>query len=286
MRILLGSVRRYLSFSSRSFSARSGDEVRLEQLKGDHEGIAYLTMHRPEAKNALSRNFVGQLEKCLQDLRTKKEVRVLIMRSTVPGVFCAGADLKERRKMNESDVEGFVERLRNAASAIEDLPMPTIAALDGAALGGGLEMALACDIRVASKTAKLGLVETKLAVIPGAGGTQRLPRIVGPVIAKELILTARVLNGAQAQEIGLVNHVADDGQTVENLALKIASEILPNGPVALRMAKLAINKGMQVSLSDGLAFEKSYYAQIINTKDRIEGLSAFAEKRKPAYKGE
>lgn len=172
---------------------------------------------------------------------------------------------------------------------LEDLPMPTIAALDGVALGGGLEMALACDIRVASSTAKMGLVETKLAVIPGAGGTQRLPRIIGQSLAKELIFTARVLDGTEAHRLGLVNHVQEQnlqGNAAYLKALELAKEILPQGPIALRAAKKAISAGAQTDFDNALAIEKLCYAEVIPTKDRLEGLKAFREKRPPVYTGE
>lgn len=167
--------------------------------------------------------------------------------------------------------------------------MPVIGALDGAALGGGLEMALACDIRTAAANAKLGLVETRLAIIPGAGGTQRLPRVLSPSLAKELIFTARVFTGAEAKEMGICNHSVEQNSTKDAAflkALEIAREILPNGPIGVRMAKKAIDKGINVDLTSGYAIEEACYAQVIPTKDRLEGLKAFAEKRKPSYKGE
>jgi len=191
--------------------------------------------------------------------------------------------------MPPEEVGPFVARLRGLVSSISDMPMPVIAAIDGAALGGGLEMALACDLRVASSEAKMGLVETRLAIIPGAGGTQRLPRLVGPAIAKELIFTARVIDGEEAGRIGLVNKAVpqnDDGDAATSAALALAQEIIPNGPIGVQMGKLAINKGLEVPLESGLAFEQGCYAQVIPTKDRLEGLAAFREKRKPQYTGE
>ncbi|XP_075864570.1 methylglutaconyl-CoA hydratase, mitochondrial isoform X4 [Microcebus murinus] len=170
-----------------------------------------------------------------------------------------------------------------------NLPVPTIAAIDGLALGGGLELALACDIRVAASSAKMGLVETKLAIIPGGGGTQRLPRAIGMSLAKELIFSARVLDGQEAKGVGLVSHVLEqnqEGDAAYRKALDLAREFLPQGPVAMRVAKLAINQGMEVDLVTGLAIEEACYAQIIPTKDRLEGLLAFKEKRPPRYKGE
>lgn len=144
-------------------------------------------------------------------------------------------------------------------------------------------------MRVAASSAKMGLVETRLAIIPGAGGTQRLPRLVGPSVAKELIFTGRLIDGAEACSLGLVNRVIDQndaGDAAFHYAMEIAQQIIPNGPLALRMAKLAINKGIEVDLTSGLAYEQAYYAQVIPTKDRIEGIKAFNEKRPPQYTGE
>ncbi|ROT83398.1 Methylglutaconyl-CoA hydratase, mitochondrial precursor [Penaeus vannamei] len=190
--------------------------------------------------------------------------------------------------MKPEEVGPFVAKARSCISDIENLPMPVIVALDGAALGGGLEMALACDLRVAADTAKMGLVETKLAIIPGAGGTQRLPRIIGTAKAKELIFTAAILNGKQAAEIGLVNHVTPR-MTQEMLHTTrpwIWHKKSPQWPIGVKMAKTAISRGMEVDLGTGLSIEEACYAQVIPTKDRIEGLTAFREKRKPDYKGE
>ncbi|XP_054842067.1 methylglutaconyl-CoA hydratase, mitochondrial isoform X2 [Eublepharis macularius] len=200
-----------------------------------------------------------------------------------------GADLKERAKMHSSEVSSFVSKARATINDLANLPVPTIAAIDGIALGGGLELALACDIRVAVTSAKMGLVETKLAIIPGAGGTQRLPRTIGVSLAKELIFSARVVDGDEAKSIGLISHVVEqneEGDAAYRRALVLAREFLPQGPVAMRVAKLAINQGMEVDMLTGLAIEEACYAQTIPTKDRIEGLLAFKEKRPPRYKGE
>uniref|UniRef100_A0A336L1S0 CSON002960 protein n=1 Tax=Culicoides sonorensis TaxID=179676 RepID=A0A336L1S0_CULSO len=205
------------------------------------------------------------------------------------GVFCAGADLKERATLTLDQVSHFVTSLRKLLTDIEQLPMPVIAAIDGVALGGGLEMALACDIRIAAHNARMGLVETKLAIIPGAGGTQRLPRIISPPLAKELIFTSRIFNGQEAEKMGICNYSVlqnETGTAAYEKALTLADEILPNGPIGVRCAKKAIDKGLQVDISTGYAIEEACYAQVIPTKDRLEGLKAFAEKRKPEYKGE
>lgn len=233
-----------------------------------------LRLNRPASKNAIGRVFLSQLRASLQDLKFNPHVKALIVKSQVEGVFCAGADLKERATMNQAEVASFVQSLRTAFSELEDLPVPTIACIDGFALGGGLELALAADIRVAGANAKLGLPETKLAIIPGAGGTQRLPRLIGASRAKELIFCARVVDAGQALSYGMVNHCVD-APSGYSKALELARCIAQNGPVAVQMAKLAINKGSALDLHSGLAFEQTCYAQVIPTKDRIEGESFF-----------
>jgi len=232
--------------------------------------------------------LVASLGEARDAVMFDKNVRVVIIKG-VKGAFCAGADLKERVKMTPAEVGPFVSRGREIIGCWEKLPMPVIAAIDGVALGGGLEMALACDLRVVSDNARVGLTETRLAIIPGGGGTQRLPRIVGPAVAKELIYTARILNGIEAHKLGVANHCVpqtETGDAAYQKALQLAQEILPNGPVGIKMAKNAINKGIEVDLATGLSIEEACYAQVIPTKDRIEALKAFKEKRKANFQGE
>lgn len=270
-------------------SAEPGNEVLVERLDGERKGITVISLNRPQAKNSFSRSLVETFEHVIDELEHDNGSRCVILRSSSPGIFCAGADLKERKTMSPDDASAFVTSLRELLITLEQLPMPSIAALDGHAIGGGLEMALACDMRTAAENTKLGLVETRLAIIPGAGGTQRLPRILSPALAKELIFTSRVLNGKEAKDFGIVNHVVPQNETGDaayQRALQIAEEILPNGPVGVRMAKLAIDKGIQVDLNTGYSIEEICYSQVVPTKDRLEGLQAFAEKRKPVYKGE
>merc|ERR1719414_2178932 len=275
--------------STMSSGPNTKDDLVVDYLDGDNAGVVVFGLNRPEAKNSFSKNLVAQLCDAVDAVRFDTNARFVILKSTSPGIFCAGADLKERAKMHPSQVGPFVAKARKLIYELENLPMPVIAAIDGHALGGGLEMALACDMRIASDNAKMGLVETKLAIIPGAGGTQRLPRIIGPSMAKEMIFTARIVDGTQAEKIGLVNHVVNQneaGDAAYHKAIGLAREILPNGPVGVKMAKVAINRGLEVDIGSALAIEEGCYAQVIPTKDRLEGLQAFREKRKPIYKGE
>jgi methylglutaconyl-CoA hydratase len=269
----------------RHFTKVTGNEVQLELLDAENSGAAVITLNRPASKNALGKAMMEEFRSTLEAIRFNQHVRVVILRSCVPKVFCAGADLKERAVMPKAEVAAFVHGLRSAFGAVASLPMPTIAALEGAALGGGLELALACDFRIAGQDAILGLPETGLAIIPGAGGTQRLSRLIGVSRAKELTFTSRRLTASDAYVYGLLNYAVPAGQAFER-SLQLAAEILPQGPVAVKMAKEAIDKGSETDIASGLAFEQACYAQVIPTADRMEGLTAFKEKRKPIYRGE
>lgn len=187
--------------------------------------------------------------------------------------------------MPQEQVQQYIKTIRDTFSELEKLPKPIIAVINGLALGGGTELALACDIRVMSETAQMGLTETALGIIPGAGGTQRLPRLVGKGIAKELIFTARRVKPDEALAIGLVNRVVSPDVLMET-ALQMAHDISANAPLALAQAKFAIDCGMEVDLASGLQVESNAYQLLVPTKDRLEGLQAFQEKRKPVYRGE
>ncbi|CAD5224507.1 unnamed protein product [Bursaphelenchus xylophilus] len=276
------NVNRFCFNGVRAFSSHSSP-LTLEKLSGKHEGISVIRLHKPDTKNAISKLLLSKFREAVSQLKFDKSARVLIIKSDVEGAFCTGADLKERRKMTVEEVPKFVDSIRSAMDEVSALPVPVIAAIDGFALGGGFELALACDIRVVSPKAKVGLVETKIAIIPAAGGSQRLPRLVGPALAKELIFTGRVLNGNEAFSLGLANHCVEDPY---KKAKEIADEILRTGPIAIRVAKTAIDQGVETDLRTGLVIEQQCYAQVINTKDRLEGLAAFAEKRAPVFKGE
>ncbi|XP_040326199.1 enoyl-CoA hydratase domain-containing protein 2, mitochondrial isoform X1 [Herpailurus yagouaroundi] len=295
LRALTGALRlprpwRPLQTRSCASDGAAGDpEIQVRVLAGPDQGITEILMNRPSARNALGNVLVRELLEALARLREDQQVRVLLFRSGVKGVFCAGADLKEREQMSEAEVGIFVQRLRGLMNEIAAFPAPTIAAMDGFALGGGLELALACDLRVAAaSSAVMGLIETTRGLLPGAGGTQRLPRCLGVALAKELIFTGRRLSGAQAQALGLVNHTVsqnEEGNAAYHRARALAQEILPQAPIAVRLGKVAIDRGMDVDIASGMAIEGICYAQNIPTQDRLEGMAAFREKRPPRFVG-
>ncbi|XP_006934810.2 enoyl-CoA hydratase domain-containing protein 2, mitochondrial isoform X6 [Felis catus] len=264
--------------SCASDGAAGDPEIQVRVLAGPDQGITEILMNRPSARNALGNVLVSELLEALARLREDQQVRVLLFRSGVKGVFCAGADLKEREQMSEAEVGIFVQRLRGLMNEIAAFPAPTIAAMDGFALGGGLELALACDLRVAASSAVMGLIETTRGLLPGAG----------VALAKELIFTGRRLSGAQAQALGLVNHTVpqnEEGNAAYHRARALAQEILPQAPIAVRLGKVAIDRGMDVDIASGMAIEGICYAQNIPTQDRLEGMAAFREKRPPRFVG-
>jgi len=270
----------------RFFSSNLERQVSLVRLANEHKGISLFEINKPDTKNALSRKLIEDLKDAINQTRTDNDCRVVILRSKIPGVFCAGADLKERINMTKNDTENFVCLLRDTFDELYHLPVPVIACIDGPALGGGCEIALSCDIRVATKSSLLGLPETSLAIIPGAGGTQKLARIVGIAKAKELIYTGKRLTAEEAKQIGLINYVEEDYEKAYDKSISIAKDILPKGPIAIKQAKQALNASVETDLKTGLNIERMLYSKIIDTQDRIEGLKAFLEKRKPQYKGE
>jgi methylglutaconyl-CoA hydratase len=252
------------------------------QIHGDN--IAVLTLNRPQVLNALSNDLLKELNFYLDEIKHDATIRVVILTASGDKAFSVGADLKERKQVPEDQVLSSVQFIGQTISNVEALPQPVIAAMNGVAFGGGLELALACDIRIASEEISVGLTETSLAIIPGAGGTQRLSRLIGVSKAKELIYTARRINAETAQELGIVDHVVAK-ENVLNAAIDLANEMEKNGPLALIQAKKAINQGIEVPLQSGLQIELLAYSTLISTKDRLEGLQAFAEKRSPRYQG-
>ena len=253
-------------------------------LTEQQDGVTVITLNRPEVMNSFNFALLHALAAKIADIRFDPDVRVIIITGSGDRAFCSGADLKERATLSPIQVKEYIFTIRNLFTAIEQLNKPVIAAVNGVALGGGTELALASDIRIASETASMGLTETRLAIIPGAGGTQRLPRLVGKGKAKELIFTGKRIGAAEALQIGLVNQVCAPESLIDTCR-QMAAEICETGPVAIEQAKYAINYGMETDLSTGLAIESNAYWVCIPTQDRLEGLAAFKEKRKPVYKG-
>jgi enoyl-CoA hydratase/carnithine racemase len=253
-------------------------------LVEEKDGIAVLTLNRPKVMNSFNFALLNSLKEQVDALKFNTNVRVVIITGADRKAFCAGADLKERTTFDELQVKEFIFTIRNLFTSIEHLNKPVIAAINGVALGGGTELALACDIRIAAMNASMGLTETRLAIIPGAGGTQRLPRLIGRGKAKELIFTGRRVDAREALQIGLVNQIYEP-ESLLTKCQKMAAMICETGPIAIEQAKYAINYGLETDLHTGLGIESNAYWVTIPTEDRLEGLAAFQEKRKPVYKG-
>lgn len=274
-------------------------------LTVEKEGsIAWLKLNRPKVMNCLNRDLLKAMLAACEQLAQDRSVRVVAIIGAGTKAFCAGADLAERKGMTQGETLDYVALIQRTMRAVETLPQVVIAALNGSAWGGGFELALSCDLRVMLDTARMQLTEVKLGIIPGAGGTQRLPRLVGKSRAKELILTAAPVTAELGRNIGLVHRVvqlpegyfdSEEGKKalaggfLEPLMNEVrhwASEIATAAPLSLRQAKIAIDQGFDRDLEAGLALETRAYLELVNTKDRLEGLAAFAEKRQPVYSGE
>jgi len=246
------------------------------------ESIAIITINRPKIRNALDKKTWRELREAIAGVRGDTSVQVLIITGAGEKAFVAGADvssLKER-----SMVETLSNENQMILSELTNLEKPVIAAINGFALGGGCELALACDIRIASENAKLGQPELGLGILPGAGGTQRLPRLVGPAKAKELIFTGDIIDAREAERIGLVNKVVPQSDLLD-AAKEMARKIISKGPLAVRLAKIVINQGMDLDLSNASLLERLAQAIIFGSEDRMEGLTAFLEKRSPKFGG-
>ncbi|MEB3237223.1 MAG: enoyl-CoA hydratase-related protein [Candidatus Sericytochromatia bacterium] len=252
----------------------------------EREGhVVTLVLDRPDAANALCFPMLLQLRAELESLRHDRDIRVLVVTGSGAKAFCAGADLKERAGMSQDQVRRFIVEIRGLMDDIAAMPCPVVAALNGLALGGGTELALAADIRIAADHVLMGLTETGLGIIPGAGGTQRLPRLIGLPRAKELIFTARRVAMDEALAIGLVQRVVPATDLAAAVA-ELTGRIAANAPRAVEMAKWAMDRGYETDLCTGLEIEERAYGAIIPTRDRLEGLAAFREKRAPVYTGE
>ncbi|HZY65865.1 MAG TPA: enoyl-CoA hydratase-related protein [Rubrobacteraceae bacterium] len=257
------------------------DFVKLE--RGD-DGIVLLTIDRQEKLNALNPQVTEEIGQALLDVE-QDEPRAIIVTGAGDRSFVAGADISEMSRMAPLGAKRFTEVGHAAMALLDRSPVPTIAAINGFALGGGCELALACDIRIAAENALFGFPEVGLGILPGMGGTQRLPRLIGPALAKELIFTGRRIDAAEAKEIGLVNRVVPQGEAL-NVARELAAEISANGPVAVRHAKTAANRALDVDLVSGLEYEADQFALLFATEDAREGMDAFMEKRQPQFEGQ
>ena len=254
-------------------------------FREDRRGAVEIwTLDAEDTRNAISRAVLAELESRVARVSSAQDTRVVIFTGAGEKAFCAGADLKERATMSEAEVRAFLGGLRRVLRAVETSSTIFIAAINGSALGGGTELALACDLRIAAPAAELGLTEVRLGIIPGGGGTQRLPRLIGQGRAKDLILTGRRINAAEAFAIGLVQRLAPEGRLLE-VALGVAEQIAENAPVAVAAAKHAIDRGLDLDLEAALALELEHYETVLRSEDRLEGLRAFAEKRRPVWKG-
>ena len=249
--------------------------------------VAVITLNRPDRMNTLGGTMKADLARAFFELaRNDDQVRAVLVTGGGDKAFCAGADIKERAADVVRGTEYFVrqkathELFRN----IEEFEKPVIAAINGVALGGGLEIALCCDLRIAADHARFGLPEIKLGVIPAAGGTQRLPRVIGEARAKELILTADLVDAETALRYGLVSRVLPQAELMA-AAMELSQRIARHPPLAVRFAKRAINRGMQTDLDSGLEYERYAAAMIVDSEDRLEGMRAFVEKREPQFKG-
>lgn len=246
--------------------------------------IGYVTVNRPDVLNCFNYETLLELQEVVNAISLSQDVHVVIFTGAGEKAFSAGADLKERKTLTETEVRRNVKAIRDVFNSIALLPQPTIAAVNGYAFGGGFEWLLSCDFSIAAEGISLGLTETSWAIIPGAGGTQRLPRLIGETKAKELIFTAKKLSAKEALDLGILLEVVPRSQLI-SACEELAAKIMKNGPVAIRQSKYAITRGMNTDLQTGLEIEAKAYELTIPTEDRIEALNAFSEKRTPHFSG-
>ncbi len=248
------------------------------------DGIALITFNRPKALNALNQDLLTEFSQALDEIAGNEEIRVLVLTGAGDKAFVAGADITELAKFNPLEAKLFSKKGQTTINKLQELAIPVIAAVNGFALGGGSEIALACDFIYAAENANFGLPEITLGLIPGFGGTQRLPRLVGSNLAKELVFTGKMLSAAEAKEVGLVNKICSTNDLLKDV-VKTAGVIVSKGKVSLRAAKQVINNGLNVDLQTGCNIEIDAFAVCMASEDAKEGTSAFLEKRKADFKG-
>ena len=244
----------------------------------------WITLNRPDARNALSRDVNNELGDLALEIDQDDSVRAVVITGTGDKAFCAGADLKERKGVPAEETGPYINAISSAINNIGAIKKPTICAMNGSAYGGGLELAIACDFRIAVEGAEVGLTEVRLGIMPGAGGTQRLPRLIGEARAKEMILLGRRISVARAKDIGLVNDVVPRGQ-LHAAVEAMLTELAGCAPTSVVQAKVAIERGAEVPIEQGFDIERRCYDVTLYTADRDEGLAAFAEGRPPQYQG-
>src|SRR5258705_6201379 len=256
------------------------DNIKLEK-KGS---IAYITIDRPKVLNALNMQTMGELREAFTGIKDDAEVRVASLTGAGEKAFVAGADINELQRNNAVEAKAYTHRGQAVLELIENLGKPVIACINGFALGGGCELALACTMRLASQNAKLGQPEVKLGIIPGYGGTQRVPRLVGKGVAMQLVVPGEMISAEEAHRIGLVNEVTAPADLIPR-AEAIAQKIIANAPLAIQYAMEAVNRGFELTLPDALYLEATLFAVCCATEDKKEGTAAFLEKRAPQFKG-
>jgi enoyl-CoA hydratase len=259
--------------------------LELENVRYEKQGaIAYVTINRPHVLNALNKATWSDLQTAFEDARDNDAIHGVILTGAGDKAFAAGADIGDLAKLSVVDAERSSRFGQQVLDLIENLGKPVVAAVNGFALGGGCETAMACTIRIAVPQAKFGQPEVKLGLLPGGGGTQRLPRLVGKGRALQLLLTGEMIGADEAYRIGLVNEVVPTADLIPR-AEAILSEIAANGPIAVRLALVATNQGMETSQEEGLVLEASYFGLLAGTEDKKEGTAAFLEKRAPQFRG-
>ena len=251
-------------------------------LTSVEDNVGTIAINRPDVRNALSTQVLGDVRGALAEFRYDDEVGVVVFTGAGDRAFAAGADINELRE--RTFLDALASLMQAVYDEIEDYEKPTIAAVNGLALGGGCELAMACDIRIASENARFGQPEVNLSIIPGAGGTQRLARLVGKGKATEMILTGEIIGAEEAHRVGLVTRVTSSDELVDAVR-EMARSIMSKGPLAIRLAKLAIRTGFETDLKTGLVIERLAQAVLLTSEDKREGTSAFLEKREPEFKG-